>query len=261
VRDRLETFHRRGKKDGRGKEVSAPSFTEATAPISASREAGAAAAIRILVVASVRLFREGLAQILDRREGLTIVGMARDSMEALGRIQELTPQIVLLDMADAESHAIAREIGNLAQKIRIVALGVTEVEGDVLACAEAGIAEYVPREGSLDDLTAAIKSAALGEVHCTPQQAGSLWRRLAALAASQQQEVTVDLTRREREIVRLIDHELSNKEIARQLGIEVATVKNHVHNLLDKLHVTTRTQAASRMRGGMPSRSPRPTAT
>lgn len=260
MRDRSETFHRRGKKGDRGKEESS-SFTEATAPISTSREAGAAPAIRILVVASVRLFREGLAQILDRREGLTIVGMARDSMEALGRIQELTPQIVLLDMADAESHAIAREIGNLRPQIRVVALCVTEVEGDVLACAEAGIAEYVPREGSLEDLTAAIKSAARGEVHCTPQQAGSLWRRLAALAASRQQEVAVDLTRREREIVRLIEHDLSNKEIARQLGIEVATVKNHVHNLLDKLHVTTRTQAAARMRVDMPSRSPRPMAT
>jgi two-component system nitrate/nitrite response regulator NarL len=217
--------------------------------------------IRILVVASIRLFREGLAQILDRREGLTVVGMARDSEEALARIEELAPQIVLLDMADAESHAVAREIGSLTPQIRIVALGVIEVERDVLACAEAGIAEYVPRDGSREDLVAAVKSAACGEVHCSPQQAGTLWRRLAALAANQRQASAIELTRREREIVGLIDHDLSNKEIARQLGIEVATVKNHVHNLLDKLHVTTRTQAAASMRAGMPSRSPRPTAT
>jgi DNA-binding NarL/FixJ family response regulator len=217
--------------------------------------------IRILVVASIRLFREGLAQILDHREGLTVVGMARDSKEALAKIQELTPYIVLLDMADAESHAVAREIGNLNPQIRVVALSVTEVEGDVLACAEAGVAEYVPREGSLEDLVAAVKSAACGEVHCSPQQAGSLWRRLAILAANQQQAPLTDLTRREREIVRLIDHELSNKEIAHQLGIQLATVKNHVHNLLNKLHVNTRAQAATRIRFGVPSPPPRPTAT
>jgi DNA-binding NarL/FixJ family response regulator len=260
VKDRSETFHRRGKKSGRGKEESAPSFTKATVPISTSREAGAAPAIRVLVVASVRLFREGLAQILDRREGLTVVGTARDSKEALARIHELNPQIVLLDMADAESHAMAREFGNLTPQIRVVALGVADVEGNVLACAEAGIAEYVPREGSLEDLIAAVKSAACGEVHCSPQLAGSLWRRLASLAANQRQAAAAELTRREQEIVRLIDHDLSNKEIARQLGIEVATVKNHVHNLLDKLHVSTRSQAAARMRIGIPSRSPRPTA-
>ena len=217
-------------------------------------------AIRILIVASIRLFREGLAQILDRREGLTVVGMARDSREALAKIQELTPQIILLDMADAGSHAMTREFGNLTPRIHVVALGVTEVEGDVLACAEAGVDEYVPREGSLGDLMAAVKSAACGEVHCSPQQAGALWRRLATLAANQQ-PVASELTKREQEIIRLIDHDLSNKEIARQLGIEVATVKNHVHNLLDKLHVTTRAEAAARTRCCMPSRPPLPNAT
>lgn len=253
---RSETLRRGGEKGSRREGKSVPVSVGPAATVHLRREAAATSEIRILVVASIRLFREGLAQILDRREGLTVVGMARDSKEALARIQELTPQIILLDMADAGSHAMAREFGNLTPRIRVVALGVTDVEGDVLACAEAGIAEYVPRDGSLEDLIAAVKSAACGEVHCSPQLAGSLWRRLAALAGNQEQALASELTRREREIVRLIDHDLSNKEIARQLGIEVATVKNHVHNLLDKLHVTTRAEAAARTRGGMPSRPP-----
>ena len=261
MKDRSGTFRQGSERAGRGKRKSAPSFVESTATGSLPREAGEMRGIRVLVVAGIRLFREGLGQILDSREGLTVVGMARDSTEALARIRQLNPQIVLLDMADAESHAMAREFGNLTPQIRVVALGVTDVEGNVLACAEAGVAEYVPREGSVEDLIAAVKSAACGDVHCSPQLAGSLWRRLATLAANQQQALSTDLTLREREIVRLIDHDLSNKEIARQLGIEVATVKNHVHNLLDKLHVSTRTQAAARMRLSMPSRSPRPTAT
>lgn len=260
MKDRSGTFRQGSERAGRGRNQLAPSFVESTAVGSRPRETGAMGEIRVLVVAGIRLFREGLAQILDRREGLTVVGMARDSAEALARIRQLKPQIVLLDMADAESHAMAREFGNLTPQIRVVALGVTDVEGDVLACAEAGVAEYVPREGSVEDLIAAVKSAACGEVHCSPQQAGSLWRRLATLAANQQLAPAAELTRREREIVGLIDHDFSNKQIARQLGIEVATVKNHVHNLLDKLHVTTRAQAAARIHVGMPSRPPQPTA-
>ena len=260
MKDRSGTFRQGSERAGRGKGKLAPSFAESTPVGSLPREAGAMEGIRVLVVASIRLFREGLTQILDRREGLIVVGAARDRGETLAKIQDLNPQIVLLDMADAECHAIAREIGSLTPQIRVVALGVTEVEGAVLACAEAGVAEYVPRDGSLEDLIVAVKSAARGEVHCSPQLAGSLCRRLAALAANQQL-AAAELTRREREIVRLIDHDFSNKEIARQLGIEVATVKNHVHNLLDKLHVNSRAQAAARVRVAIPSRLPRPNAT
>jgi DNA-binding NarL/FixJ family response regulator len=154
-------------------------------------------------------------------------------------------------MATPESHAAVRDIESLTPASRVVALGVADVEADVLACAEAGVAGYVRREGSLEDLVVAVEGVARGEMLCSPELAGSLWRRVAVLSANQQVASNVaDLTRREREVVRLIDHDLSNKEIARQLGIGVATVKNHVHNLLDKLHVNTRAQAAACARVG-----------
>jgi DNA-binding NarL/FixJ family response regulator len=203
------------------------------------------AEIRVLVVASIRLYREGLAQALDRREDLCVVGTAADRQEAAARIRELRPRIVLLDMTTPESQMIPREAASLVPDLRVVALGVAEVEADVLACAEAGLAGYVPREASLDDLVAALRSTARGEVRCSAELLGSLWRRVASLSAKPPPGAPPTfLTRREREIARLIDRDLSNKEIAHELGIEVATVKNHIHNLLEKLGVHRRTEAA-----------------
>src|SRR5215471_1587084 len=98
---------------------------------------------RVLIVTGVRLFREGLTQILDRRDGLAVVASARQRDELFDQIRELKPQIILLDVSDSESHLLAREIGNLDPPIPVVALGVPDAEGDVIACAEAGIAEYV----------------------------------------------------------------------------------------------------------------------
>jgi DNA-binding NarL/FixJ family response regulator len=237
--------------------VSRATRPSGNSPKSASlqKEADAVRSIRILVVTDIRLYREGVAQILNRREGLVVVGTAANRGEALVNLRELAPQVVLLDMATPESHATARDIERSFPQTPVVALGVAEVEGDVLACAEAGIAAYVPRKGSVEDLVVAVENAARGEVQCCPQFAASLWRRVAALSANQPPGVAVaELTRREREIVRLIDQDLSNKEIAQQLGIELATVKNHVHNLLDKLHVSTRAQAAACMRVAVPPR-------
>jgi two-component system, NarL family, nitrate/nitrite response regulator NarL len=128
-------------------------------------------------------------------------------------------------------------------------LGLPETDEAVLAYAEAGIAGYVSRDGSVQDLVTAIEGAVKGELRCSPRLAGTILRRLAWRAAvGGDVSPRTTLTSRETEIVRLIDQGLSNKEIAVRLGIEVATVKNHVHNLLDKLRVHRRSEAAARLR-------------
>ncbi len=200
---------------------------------------------RIVIVADIRLYREGLALVLDRRNEFHVVATAGDRVSALDIVPRHAPEVVLMDMSTPESHAIVRELRKIAPRARVVALGIAEVEGDVLACAEAGVAGYVRRDGSLEELVAAIERAGRGEVACAEGLVASLWRRLSALAANQQPPPPpAELTRREREIVRLIDQDLSNKEIAKKLGIEVATVKNHIHNLLEKLGVHRRIEAA-----------------
>jgi DNA-binding NarL/FixJ family response regulator len=146
--------------------------------------------------------------------------------------------------------AAIRSITTALPEAKVVSLGVAEDDGAVLACAEAGAVGYVPREGSLNDLLAVIESVARGEAVCSPRIAAALLRRVASLAAHRSaNQIPANLTSREREIVRLIDAGLSNKDIARRLCIEVATVKNHVHNVLEKLHLHRRGEAAAHLRG------------
>jgi two-component system, NarL family, nitrate/nitrite response regulator NarL len=204
--------------------------------------------LTILIVSDIRLYRDGLAELLSRREAVRVIGTATRPDEALQLACELNPAVVVVDQALPGSLLLSRTLGQVRPDIRVVALGVPDSEECVLAFAEAGIAGYVSREGSVQDLVDAVERAARGELQCSPQVAGTLIRRLAWRAAVGGTLAPSPLTARESEIVRLIDEGLSNKEIAVRLGIEVATVKNHVHNLLEKLRVHRRSEAAARLR-------------
>jgi len=201
--------------------------------------------LRLLVVSGVRLYREGIAALLARVPALTVAGVAGDAGEAVAALAALRPDVVLLDTALDDAAAAVGAIREASTAARVVALAVAEEEEDVLAFAEAGVAGYVTRDASLDDLLDAVRGAARGELRCTPEMAGRLLRRLADLAdARGPRPAAAHLTTRERQVLRLLDEDLSNKEIAVRLGIEVATVKNHVHNLLEKLNVSRRSEAA-----------------
>jgi two-component system, NarL family, nitrate/nitrite response regulator NarL len=211
--------------------------------------------IRVAIVADTRLYREGLAQVLNRDSRLSVVATAARQEDALAALPQLEADVILVDMAMPDGRSVVRVILERAPLGRVIALGVVEDDDDVLGCVEAGVAGYVPREASIDDLVTVIESVARGEAICSPRVAGSLLRRVAALAAGRGGELPrAHLTTREREIIRLIDQGLSNKEIASDLGIEVATVKNHVHNILEKLQVHRRGEAAARVRGAQRGR-------
>ena len=211
--------------------------------------------IRILIVSDIRLYREGLAESLKSREGFVVVGTATRSDGAIRQAAELSPSVILVDHTLPESLRTVRLIFDRHPDIKLIVLGVLDSEQDVLAFAEAGVAGYVPREASLDDLIAAIESTERGELRCSPRIAATLLRQLARRPGSWSElPPRSPLTSREAEIVRLIEQDLSNKEIATRLGIQVATVKNHVHNLLEKLRVHHRAEAAGRLRGSAPRR-------
>jgi two-component system nitrate/nitrite response regulator NarL len=218
--------------------------------------------IRVLIVADVRFYRDGLAETIPRDGRLCVIGTAAGRDEALERAAALRPDIVLLDTATPGALALTREVAERMPATKVVAIALAETEHDVLEWAEAGVAGYVPRDASIADLVAAVEGTARGELRCSTRVAAGLLRRLGALALTAGSAPgggrPVQLTPRERDIADLLEQGMSNKDIARRLGIGVATAKTHVHHILEKLQVHQRAQAAAwvRRRGPLEPRHP-----
>jgi DNA-binding NarL/FixJ family response regulator len=202
--------------------------------------------IRLAIIVEVRLYREGLSQILGGCEDLEVVLTDTDWRGAMARLGDARPDVILLDVRAAEARLAVRELGAVTQESRLVALGVADADGEIVGWAELGVDGYVTSDNSLQELVDVIASVARDEMPCSPRVGGALIRHVALLAGDRPEPV--HLTRRQLEIVRLIERGLSNKEIGRQLCIEVPTVKNHVHNILARLDVSTRQEAVAHAR-------------
>lgn len=207
----------------------------------------------VFIVAGVRLYREGLAQALQQSGAVRIVGTAPEPCQVAQAVARHPGVVLLLDVADGDAAGCLAQVRQSSPGLRVVVLGVSESPTDILTCAEGGAAGYVTRDGSLADLVTAVENAARDELACSPKIAGALLHRVAALAADRRVDAAcVRLSRREIEIAGLIAQGLTNREIARQLFIALATVKNHVHNILDKLDVRGRDEAAAWIRQQRP---------
>ena len=206
--------------------------------------------IRVMIISAIRLYREGLERTLGEDEHIHIVGTAASVFEALGNLSTIKPDVVLLDVAASNPATNIRQILEQAPNTYVVALSVPDIDDELIAYAEAGVSGFVTRDGTVDELIASIKAAAAGELQCLPKVAGLLIKRAAALATKHHQgNLVTGLTRRELSILELIGQGHCNKEIARALHIEVATVKNHVHNIFKKLQVNHRAEAAALSHG------------
>jgi two-component system, NarL family, nitrate/nitrite response regulator NarL len=212
-------------------------------------EIGFASRPGIFILSGVRLYREGLVLTLGSNEAVEVLGAAAPP-DAFARIAELRPEVVVLDSSLDDGLRLSRHLRETVPDVKIVAFAVSGIDQDVIAYAEAGISAFVQREGSPEDLVRAVHQALRGELVCSPRLTALLFSRVAALSAAR--ALTLDgvaLTQREKEIVPLVEQGLSNKEIARKLCIGAATIKNHVHNILEKLQVRRRGEVAARMRG------------
>jgi DNA-binding NarL/FixJ family response regulator len=208
------------------------------------------ARISILLVTDIRLYGEGLTQFLRAQPNIDVLATVPSSaMEE--RVRALQPDVVLIDSSQRKA---LDGVGNLRAQVpdaKLIVFAVGESDDDLMCCIEAGASGYVPRSGTLHDLLAAVESAVRSEALCSPREVALLFNRLARRARpSTSDEIDARLSRREHEVVVLIDRGLSNKQIAQALHIGLATVKNHVHNVLEKLRVTRRAEAAARLRSG-----------
>lgn len=205
---------------------------------------------RTVVVSAIRLYRDSLATLLPQLGGGEVVAHASDAREAVAAVKAREVDVVVLDVV-AEGPEVVGLLADADPSVAIVVIGVTGDEVELLGFVEAGACGYVTRDDSLSDLVSAIQCAARGEAVCSPRVTRALMRRLQVRAmANDDASGLAALTAREAEIVDLLGEGLSNKEIALRLYIELPTVKNHVHNILAKLGVTRRGEAAARVRRG-----------
>jgi DNA-binding NarL/FixJ family response regulator len=205
--------------------------------------------LRVFILSNVRLLAEGLAQALQCDDKVVSkCSFGTDFQESLATIADLEPELVLLDSALQEGPDAVRRILGVEPRARVVVFGVSETSDNIIAWAQAGVSGYVPRTAALTDVATQLASIMHDEQACSARMAASLLRRLAQSANAEkdpgEKPPALALTAREMQIVELLAAGLSNKDIARRLNIGVATTKSHVHNLLAKLRVQRRGQAA-----------------
>jgi two-component system, NarL family, nitrate/nitrite response regulator NarL len=179
--------------------------------------------ISVVVTGAIRLYREGLAMLLDHDVRFQPVA-APTLAETIRLLSELDPDVVVVDGTLPEGFQGVRRILGVGSKARVVVLGVSDEEAEIVEYAEAGVSGYVSREADAASLRHTVAAVARGETRCSPPIAAALLRRIATLAADRPAPRAPDqLTNREREVVELIRQGCSNKEIAQRLFIQTTT--------------------------------------
>jgi DNA-binding NarL/FixJ family response regulator len=201
-----------------------------------------------VIAVGAGLYREGLTVALDSIDDLQVVAGVGDIAGAHAACTAHEPDVLLIDAGLSDCHAASRTLLAALPRLRIVALGLDDEDPRLISYAEAGICAFVAADSGLPDLAAVLRGVASGGAPCSGRVTALLVRRLSELAAGTDSDPvppTACLTRRERQILELVDAGLSNKEIAARLGIGAATVKNHVHNVIEKLGARNRTHAVA----------------
>jgi len=199
--------------------------------------------VRVLVVDDCEPFRQFTVSTLQTKQELQVVGEASDGGEAIAMADNLTPDVVLMDllMPNVDGLTAIASIRGSHPETDIVAVTSFIEEEKVTAALEAGASGYLLKDASADEVADAIRAAFAGEVHLDPQVARVLAHRMRS---RRDEPVTEPLTAREQEVLRLLARGAANKEIAADLSITERTARTHVSNILGKLGLASRTQAA-----------------
>ncbi len=205
--------------------------------------------MNIVVLTPIRLLGDGLTACCNQHPDITVTAVVNDLAALRQTLTTAAVDLVLIDVTQGVDLYDVRSIAAERHDVALVALGLTEQRHEVIRCGRAGFTGYIAREATVDTLCKALSDIVEGRLACPAEISCGL---LHALFRSNPPPEEVDpdrsLTRRESDVLRLIGCGLSNKEIARELVISQATVKHHVHNVLDKLQLQRRAQAMQRVR-------------
>ncbi len=203
--------------------------------------------LRVLIVDDHDLFRSGLRNLLEE-EGVNIIGEAAAGQEALEIVRELAPDVVVMDlnMPGMGGVEATRHISSIAPLTRVLMLTISDQDNDVIDAILAGACGYLLKDSSIQDLMAGIRAAALGESLISPTIAAKVLQRIRASSSQPEIESTIrsELSDREIQVLKLIANGKDNAMIAAELHISPKTVKNHISNILMKLQIENRIQAA-----------------
>jgi two-component system nitrate/nitrite response regulator NarL len=204
--------------------------------------------MELVLVTPVRLMGDGLSACFRGLAYIDLRAVVSDLAALRAALMVSPPSLVLIDVTQGVDLYDVRSIAAEWPNVPLVALGLIEQRQQVIRCGRAGFTGYVPRDASADSLCGALEDVLAGRLACPAEISGGLLRALFRGEGSPTPADEEALTRRESEVLALIGQGQSNKEIARELGLSVATVKHHVHRVLDKLKLQRRAQAMRRVR-------------
>lgn len=204
--------------------------------------------IRVMICDDHALFRRGLIMVLESEDDIVVVGEAEDGRDAVERVADIVPDVVLMDVRMPEIDGIeaTRLIAERAPSAKILMLTVSDEESDLYEAIKAGATGYLLKEISIEEVASAVRAVVSGQSLISPSMASKLLTEFTNLAKRADERTSVPtprLTERELEVLRLVAQGMSNREIAGELYISENTVKNHVRNILEKLHLHTRMEA------------------
>lgn len=201
--------------------------------------------ITVVLVDDHEVVRQGVRAFLEARSEFVVVGEAESGAAALKLSEEHVPDVVLMDliMPGMDGVEATRQVKNISPRTQIVVLTSYHEDEHIFPALEAGATSYILKDVDMEELADAIQKAARGEVTLHPRVAARIIRELHGVKGEEINPFT-ELTQREMEVLKLIANGLNNSEIAKKLVISEHTVKGHVSNILSKLHLADRTQAA-----------------
>jgi DNA-binding NarL/FixJ family response regulator len=205
--------------------------------------------ISVAIIEDNRVVREGIAALLGRSLDLKVVGGGPDEGSLMGK--GVHPDVVILDLGlrNGDSLRVVNRVKQELPRARVIVMDLVPAQEEIMEFVNAGVAGFIMKDATVEQLVNTIRSVAKGENVLPPQMTGSLFSEIAreAIARGQPEvlEEAVRMTPRERQVVELISEGCSNKEIASRLDIATHTVKSHVRNIMEKLTLHTRLQISA----------------